>query len=231
MNEYYTYAYLREDGTPYYIGKGKRYRINEQNGKAAKLPPIHRRIYLKTNLTEQEAFRHEIYMISVLGRKDLDTGILRNLTNGGEGNAGRVVDDDVRGKIREGVNKWYQDNEVKNSTREKLRQNWLGRKHSEQSKQLMSKVAKGRKFSEEHKSNLSKALTGREYSEEYKRNMEVATTKNTYQLTFSDGNVKVIKGLHRWCKDNGYGYVSVQYVKSGKRKYYKDIIKVEKLSK
>ena len=42
-------------------------------------------IFLKKDLTEEEAFIHEIYMIAVLGRLDNNTGILRNLTDGGEG--------------------------------------------------------------------------------------------------------------------------------------------------
>ena len=82
---YYTYAYLREDKTPYYIGKGKGDRIYSTK-RSVKLPKDRSRIiFLKQNITEEEAFKHEIYMIDVLGRKDLKTGILRNLTEGGEG--------------------------------------------------------------------------------------------------------------------------------------------------
>ena len=50
-------------------------------------------ILLKKNLSEWEAWRHEIYMISVFGRKDLGTGILRNRTNGGEGSSGLKLTD------------------------------------------------------------------------------------------------------------------------------------------
>ena len=88
MNDFYTYAYLREDGTPYYIGKGKGNRIYST---ARTIPPPQdktRIIFLKKDLTEKEAFRHEVYMIAVLGRKDLGTGILRNLCGGGEGVSG-----------------------------------------------------------------------------------------------------------------------------------------------
>jgi hypothetical protein len=86
---YYTYAYLREDRTPYYIGKGSGRRIYENKGRPCGKPKDKSRIiFLKQNLTEEEAFEHEIYMIAVFGRKDLGTGILYNKSDGGEGNSG-----------------------------------------------------------------------------------------------------------------------------------------------
>jgi len=82
-NDYYTYAYLREDKTPYYIGKGRNRRAYQKHDYFSP-PPKERIIILKKDLTESEAYQHEIYMISVFGRKDLGTGILRNKTNGGD---------------------------------------------------------------------------------------------------------------------------------------------------
>lgn len=110
MNNFYPYAYLREDGTPYYIGKG-RYRRAYSTNRTLNVPPKDRIIFLKQNLTEEEAFKHEIYMIAVFGRKDLGTGILRNKTDGGEGGSGRVVPNEEieRQKI---VGKWCVENKI-----------------------------------------------------------------------------------------------------------------------
>lgn len=81
---YYTYAYLTNTGTPYYIGKGSGSRLYDHRGKNCNPPKDRNRIIkLKQNLTEEEAFKHEIYMISVFGKKCDGTGILMNIADGG----------------------------------------------------------------------------------------------------------------------------------------------------
>lgn len=139
MNNYYTYAYLREDGTPYYIGKGKNGRINNSLHNI-NLPPKDRRIFLKKDLTDEQARKHEVYMIAIFGRKDLGTGILRNMTNGGEGCSGRHLSEETKKKI---------------SDRHK------GKKKSEAHKKAMSEAKIGKKITESHRKNMSNSLKGK----------------------------------------------------------------------
>jgi NUMOD3 motif len=105
---FYIYAYLRAVDskrgwlaqTPYYIGKGKgnrawRYRRNVPRPKEENI------VLLLDGLTEAAAFMFEKRLIQLLGRTNLGTGCLRNLTDGGEGASGAIYSEAARSKMRE----------------------------------------------------------------------------------------------------------------------------------
>jgi hypothetical protein len=179
MNRFYTYAYLRVDRTPYYIGKGTDKRIHSTQH-SVNLPPKNRRIFLKTGLSEEESIRHEQYMIGVYGRKDIGTGILRNRTDGSEGVSGRVVSEETKNKIGQSV----KGRVVSEETKKKIGQSIKGRKRPDVTKRnrelnLGKKLSsetidkmrekRGGKNNSNWKGGLYSEKTHAEYMREYRR--------------------------------------------------------------
>jgi hypothetical protein len=97
MTIYYVYQYVRNDQTPYYIGKGTKRRAWETHRRAngCDLRPRDRSKIqiIKSNLTEQEAWDLETSLIAKYG-KHTDGGILVNVSEGGVG--GKTVSSESR---------------------------------------------------------------------------------------------------------------------------------------
>jgi hypothetical protein len=113
-NDYYVYIYLNQlkegfwtykehvfNYQPFYVGKGRRkreivhlcpYMLRQKNFKNSIIKsiineigemPIHYRIY--SELSNNDAIKIEIDFIKTFGRRDNNTGILTNCTDGGDG--------------------------------------------------------------------------------------------------------------------------------------------------
>ena len=156
--DFYVYAYLRKNGTPYYIGKGRKNRafVNTRRG-VSRPKDVSRILFLKECLSEEEAFRFEKYMIFVLGRKNLGTGILRNLTDGGEGPSGYCHTKETRMRI----SKSHTGKTLSEETRQKVSEARRGKPVSENTLRRSIEVRKGKSLTDEHRQKISKANQGR----------------------------------------------------------------------
>ena len=185
MNKFYVYAYLYPEtmkfhkiDDPFYIGKGKGNRcyahlyrddgnnlikervINKIRRKGQE--PIVKKVF--ENLYEDEAFIIEKLLISYYGRRDNNTGILTNLTDGGDGCSGRKWTEQMKAvfsKIQKG-NKHNLCKKQSDETTRKISEAQKGEKHynygktlSEGTRQKLSEAKKGKTRSEEIKRKIS----------------------------------------------------------------------------
>lgn len=135
-SKFYVYIWLRDDGTPYYVGKGCGRRAFVTNSHLVNRPSINR-ILLREFPTEESAREAEMFFIAHFGRKDIGTGILRNMTDGGD-----------RGPVGyKHTEEW----KIKMSERSKGNKYRLGhpcpmkgKKHTQETREKMSVACKGR---------------------------------------------------------------------------------------
>lgn len=138
MYMYYVYAYLRTDGTPYYIGKGKGRRAFQKHGRLG-LPPKDRIVFLEQNLSNVGACALERRYIRWYGKLSDGTGILRNVSDGGDGNTGPRSEEWCSNHSEKMKGKRHSD-----ETRKKLSQADRSYMRSESYSQKMSEVFRNR---------------------------------------------------------------------------------------
>ena len=158
---FYTYLWLRENGSPYYVGKGSGYRAFNPAGHRCKVPPRDR-VIIQEFETEEDSLFAEMFLIAAYGRLDNTTGCLANLTDGGQNPPARL-----------GFKHSEKTKEQMSKSRKGFQQ-FLGHHQSDHQKARMKEVHTGRLVSEETKKRMSEAQKGHAVSEESKKNMRAA---------------------------------------------------------
>lgn len=148
----YVYRHRRNDiGECFYIGIGSDEDYHRAHTKSSRNTHWYNIVksygytvdILLTDLEWNEAIEVEMYLIAKIGRRDLGTGPLVNMTAGGDGTLGRPQSEESRQKISKSrIGKYSGENNPMYGKRGEKSPHF-GKKHSEERKR---KIGESRKF-------------------------------------------------------------------------------------
>jgi group I intron endonuclease len=198
--EYYVYIYLNPlkkgnfvykkfsfEYEPFYVGLGKNRRIDRHitlaktnQRKTLKdniilkilkqgAEPIRFKLY--ENISLESAKRLETYLIKLIGRRNLKTGTLANLTDGGDGSKGCIFTEDMKKAKSLLIKKMWNNGIFDNRKMDGENNHFFNKKHTNESRKKMSESLKGKyvgelnpnynhKWTQEMKEHLSKLKKG-----------------------------------------------------------------------
>jgi hypothetical protein len=232
---FYIYAWLRhkttdrgKKGSPYYIGKGSGGRAWSKSGRVIKKPKDESLIVmLRQGLTENEAFRWEMFYIAHYGRLDKRTGILHNRTDGGEGASG-AIPKPISEEVRQKMSRSQKGRRHEAETRKKMSMRAMGqgnafwgRRHSDEARAKMSASRTGLKRSEEVRRKMSESAKGRRHTDESKAKLAKARERYEYEVIGPDGTIFITRNLSKFSIDNGLRRNGLHEVVKGKSRHHR----------
>ena len=138
---------------------------------------------LESDIPWEDACELEVFLIQEYGRKDLGTGCLVNMTNGGEGAFGRVLTEEHKRKVGEG-----QKARFPNGNMDNLSKAW--------------EANKGRRLTEDHKNKLSKEVVQKtlkgEVIREFKSGIEAKRMTGINHINSVCSGHRKTAGGYKW---------------------------------
>lgn len=194
----YVYGKFNFDYEPFYVGLGKDDRIychmrsdclkhnSFKNNIILKIlknnqDPIKFKLY--ENITIESAKRLEIYLIKLIGRRDLDKGTLSNLTDGGEGTKGILFTEEMKEKRRGEKNGFYH------------------KKHTEETKSKLREIFSVKYMGEDNPNFNNK------WSDEFKKEASIRQ-KETHKHFFGENNPAKREDVRKKISDGKMGLLN-----------------------
>lgn len=196
MNNYYVYIHRRKDNNEvFYVGISKQIkylRVNTKHGRN----PIWNNIVKKygfygevlhNNLSKENACLIEMSLIKSYGRLNIKTGILANLTAGGDGSVDCPKSEETKNKMRVArIGKPLSD-----AIKQKMSKTRTGKKLTDKTKAKLSVIAKN-KFSKKIintengiiYNSISECALNLNISRTYLNKLLKTKDKNKYNLTY-----------------------------------------------